>query len=267
MQIALIQFQEVGKKYYFSVSEDIKLNVGDLVVVETTIGLETGKVYSIKEENEVEVLKALKPILRIANTKDLEEKAFNNIEELKISKQASTFAKELKLNMKVLESEYTLDRSKLTIYFEAEERIDFRELVKKISSTYQTRIELRQVGPRDVAKKIGGIGPCGLVLCCSTFIGDFDPVTIKMAKNQNLTLNPKKISGICGKLLCCLKYEDDVYTEMRNIMPDLYEKINTEDGKATVIDLNYISQKIKVKYQDLELSPNWIHMSSISVAK
>ena len=165
--------------------------------------------------------------------------------------------------MKILEAEYTLDRMKLTIYFESEVRVDFRELVRRLSGQFKTRIELRQVGARDVAKRIGGIGPCGLVLCCSTFIGDFDPVTIRMAKNQNLTLNPKKISGICGKLLCCLKYEDSIYSEMREIMPDLYDKIDTINGKATVIDLNFVSSKLKVKYQDPELSAEWINLAEL----
>lgn len=263
MQIALIQFQEVGKKYYFSIENKQDIKIGDTVVVETTIGLETGKVCSIKEETEVDVLKALKPILRKAHDLDLKNKSENKLEEKEVSKNTTKIAKELKLNMKILESEYTLDRSKLTIYFESEERVDFRELVKRISQQYQTRIELRQVGPRDVAKKIGGIGQCGLILCCSTFIGDFDPVTIKMAKNQNLTLNPKKISGACGKLLCCLKFEDDVYTEMRKVMPDLYSKATTEHGKGTVIDINYISSKLKIKYLDNEISTEWVDLKDL----
>lgn len=265
MQVALIQFHEVGKKYYFSFKKDLKLNIGDLVVVETTVGLETGTVYSIKEETEVEVIKALKPILRIANKTDIQNKANNSIEEKLVSKETTKIVRELKLDMKILESEYTLDKSKVTIYFESEQRVDFRELVKRISNIYQTRIELRQVGPRDVAKRIGGIGPCGLVLCCSRFIGDFDPVTIKMAKNQNLTLNPKKISGLCGKLLCCLKYEDDVYTTMREVLPDLYSKVNTEKGLATVVDINFISSELKLRYQDTELAQEWVLLSEISV--
>lgn len=263
MQIALIQFHEVGKKYYFSVDNNLNIAVNDVVVVETSVGLETGIVSALKEETEVEVVKTLKPILRKANEKDLKDKASNDQDQIDVVKATNKLVKELDLNMKILEAEYTLDRMKLTIYFESEERVDFRELVRRLSGQFQTRIELRQVGARDVAKRIGGIGPCGLVLCCSTFIGDFDPVTIRMAKNQNLTLNPKKISGICGKLLCCLKYEDSIYSEMREVMPDLYDKIDTINGKATVIDLNFVSSKLKVKYQDPELSAEWINLAEL----
>ena len=154
------------------------------------------------------------------------------------------------LEIKVLGAEYTLDRKRLLIYFESDTRVDFRNLVRDLSEIYHTRIELRQIGPRDAAKMIGGIGPCGLILCCTTFIGEFDAVSIKMAKNQNIALNPQKISGVCGKLLCCIKYEDDVYTELKLLLPDINEKVETEKGIGTVVDLNIISQKIRVKYPD-----------------
>lgn len=265
MQIALIQFQEVGKKYYFSFNKEMDIAIGDTVVLETTVGLETGIVYDIKEEDQVDVVNALKPILRVATAEDLKNKKQNELDQITVKKDTTKIIRELDLDMKLLDSEYTLDRSKLTIYFESENRVDFRELVRRISSIFQTRIELRQVGPRDVAKKIGGIGPCGLVLCCSKFIGDFEPVTIRMAKNQNLTLNPSKISGICGKLLCCLKYEDDVYSELREVMPDLYDKVSTEKGNGTVIDLNFISNNIKIKYRDNEIPTEWIHYSELEV--
>ncbi|VEU80159.1 PSP1 C-terminal conserved region [Haploplasma axanthum] len=259
MQVALIQFKDAGKKYYFSVENNLELELNDVVVVETAVGIETGKVYSLKEEDELEITQALKPILRVANEHDLIKKSENEQLERDVVKKTILLVRELDLGMKILESEFTLDRAKLTIYFESENRVDFRELVKRISSIYQTRIELRQIGPRDVAKRVGGIGPCGLVLCCSTFIGEFEPVTIKMAKNQNLALNPKKISGVCGKLLCCLKYEDDVYTELRDLMPDINNRVKTEKGKAVVIDINFLTSKIKVRYlEDKELSDEWI---------
>ncbi|MDY0277070.1 MAG: regulatory iron-sulfur-containing complex subunit RicT [Acholeplasma sp.] len=258
MQIALIQFKEAGKKYYFSIG-DVETKIGDIVVVETSVGIETGKVYLIKEESELAITQALKPVLRVATEDDLVKKALNETDEKEVVITTTKLVKELKLDMKILESEYTLDRQKLTIYFIAEERVDFRELVKRISGIYQTRIELRQIGPRDVAKRVGGIGPCGLVLCCSTFIGDFDPVTIKMAKNQGLALNPKKISGACGKLLCCLKYEDDVYSELRDLMPDVNEKVVTENGDAVVIDINFVARKVKVRYlSDEGLANEWL---------
>jgi cell fate regulator YaaT (PSP1 superfamily) len=149
-----------------------------------------------------------------------------------------------------LGAEYTLDRKRLVIYFESENRVDFRNLVRDLSEVYHTRIELRQIGPRDAAKMIGGIGPCGLILCCATFIGEFDTVSIKMAKNQNIALNPQKISGVCGKLLCCIKYEDETYTELKEIMPDINENVVTENGAGYVIDLNIIGQKVKVRYPE-----------------
>ena len=168
------------------------------------------------------------------------------------------------LEIKVLAAEYTLDRKRLLIYFESESRVDFRNLVKDLSEIYHTRIELRQIGPRDAAKLIGGIGPCGLILCCSTFIGEFDTVSIKMAKNQNIALNPQKISGVCGKLLCCIKYEDDVYTELKKIMPDMNQKVVTEKGEGQVIDLNIIAQKVRVRYPE-NGGMEWLALKDVTV--
>lgn len=261
MQVALIQFREVGKKYYFSVDDTINIKKGDSVVVETSVGLEIGEVYLIKDEEEINLKQALKPILRIANKSDLKASDENELREKEVVIKTTELSKNLKLKMKILDAEYTLDRNKLTIYFEADGRVDFRELVRTLNSIYQTRIELRQIGPRDVAKKIGGIGPCGLVLCCTTFIGNFDPITIRMAKNQNIVLNPKKMSGVCGKLMCCLKYENDLYTQLKKEMPDLYDNYTTEKGEGRIIDINLISGKMKVKYKDTEFGTEWIKYS------
>jgi len=192
----------------------------------------------------------LKPIIRKATEEDLKEDAYNQSLEDEIVETTRKNAKSLELEMKVLAAEYTLDRKRLLVYFEAENRIDFRDLVRKLSETYHTRIELRQIGPRDAAKMIGGIGPCGLLLCCSTFIGEFDTVSIKMAKNQNISLNPQKISGVCGKLLCCIKYEDEAYTELKVLLPDVNEKVKTPKGKANVIDINILGQKVKVRHYE-----------------
>lgn len=249
MKVALVQFKEAGKKYYFSY-EGLELEKNDQVVVETTRGIEIGKVYLFKEIVETDLTAELKPILRKANDGDLKEDEYNRTLEPGILDKAKHLAKQNELDMKVLGAEYTLDRKRLLIYFEAENRIDFRNLVRDLSEVYHTRIELRQIGPRDAAKMIGGIGPCGLILCCTTFIGEFDTVSIKMAKNQNIALNPQKISGVCGKLLCCIKYEDDVYTELKTTMPDLKEKVTTPKGDATVIELNIIGQKVKVYHAD-----------------
>lgn len=262
MKVALIQFKEAGKKYYFSFNQ-IELKQEQAVVVETVRGLEIGYIYLIKDIDQKDIVNELKPILRLATEQDLKEDAYNQSLESEVVETTKKLAKSLSLEMKILSSEYTLDRKRLLIYFEAENRIDFRELVKKLSEIYHTRIELRQIGPRDAAKMIGGIGPCGLILCCSTFIGEFDTVSIKMAKNQSISLNPQKISGVCGKLLCCIKYEDDTYTEFKELLPDLNEIIQTEKGKAKVIDLNILSKKIKVKY-DQEDMYEWLHLDKIT---
>jgi len=247
MNVALVQFKEAGKKYYFSY-QGINIIEKDLVVVETSRGIEIGKVYLFKEIEETDLTSELKPIIRKASEQDIKEDAYNQTLEAGIIDKAKHLAIENQLEIKVLGAEYTLDRKRLLIYFESENRVDFRNLVRDLSEIYHTRIELRQIGPRDAAKMIGGIGPCGLILCCTTFIGEFDTVSIKMAKNQNIALNPQKISGVCGKLLCCIKYEDETYTELKKIMPDMNEKIETEKGFGLVIDMNIIAQKIRVRY-------------------
>jgi cell fate regulator YaaT (PSP1 superfamily) len=249
MKVALIQFKEAGKKYYFSY-EDLNIEQESLVVVETTRGIEIGKVYAFKEIEETELTSELKPVLRMANDQDLVDEAHNQTLEKGVVETTKTLAKENDLVIKVLAAEYTLDRKKLMIYFESETRVDFRGLVKDLSEVYHTRIELRQIGPRDAAKIIGGIGPCGLVFCCTTFIGEFDTVSIKMAKNQNISLNPQKISGVCGKLLCCIKYEDDLYTEFKAIVPDLNETVMTERGSGHVVEVNILGLKAKVRLRD-----------------
>lgn len=252
MNVALVQFKEAGKKYYFSYDR-LNLDQNTLVVVETTRGIEIGKVYMLKEIDETELTSELKPIIRIAEEADIKEDAYNQTLEPNVVETTKKLAVKNELEIKVLGAEYTLDRKRLLIYFESESRVDFRALVKDLSEIYHTRIELRQIGPRDAAKMIGGIGPCGLILCCTTFIGEFDTVSIKMAKNQNLALNPQKISGVCGKLLCCIKYEDDTYTELKDKLPDYHDIVETEKGQALVIDVNILGQKIKVKHREEDL--------------
>lgn len=263
VKVALVQFKEAGKKYYFSYS-DTTLEKNDLVVVETSRGIEIGKIYLFKEIEEADLISELKPILRKATEGDIKEDAYNQTLEPAIVEKAKHLAHQNELEIKVLAAEYTLDRKRLLIYFESESRVDFRNLVKDLSEIYHTRIELRQIGPRDAAKLIGGIGPCGLILCCSTFIGEFDTVSIKMAKNQNIALNPQKISGVCGKLLCCIKYEDDVYTELKKIMPDMNQKVVTEKGEGQVIDLNIIAQKVRVRYPE-NGGMEWLALKDVTV--
>jgi len=261
MQVALIQFKEAGKKYYFSY-QGLEILMKDLVVVETSRGIEVGSVYMFKEIEQSDLISELKPILRKATPEDIKENEYNMTLEEDIVNQAKELAKKNELDIKVLSAEYTLDRKRLLIYFESESRVDFRNLVKDLSEIYHTRIELRQIGPRDAAKMIGGIGPCGLILCCATFIGEFDTVSIKMAKNQNIALNPQKISGVCGKLLCCIKYEDDLYTEYKEMMPKIQSHIKTQKGNAIVLDTNVIAQRLKVKYEDVA-QYEWILLSDV----
>ena len=250
MQVIRIQFKPVGKKYYFS-PNNISLKPDDKVVVETIRGVELGTVVgSVIDIDEKELVSDLKPILRKATNKDLEDYKMAKEKEKGVKEKTKFYALNNGLEMKILGCEYTLDLGKLIIYFEAEGRVDFRQLVKDLAEEFKVRIELRQVGPRDGAKFIGGLGPCGLKICCVTHIDDFDNVTIKMAKNQNLSLNPQKISGTCGKLLCCIKYEDEVYKQARLNLPDIGDTVKTKDGIGKVVGLDILKGSIQVKYPD-----------------
>ena len=245
-----IRFKAVGKKYYFD-PKDFDLEMYDKVVVETVRGFELGEVIeAIKEVNDDELISALKPVQRKATEQDIKnhERNVNDIPDA--LERTKKHVKKNKLDMKLLGCEYTLDRTKLIIYFNAEGRVDFRELVKDLANEFRLRIELRQVGTRDGAKFLGGIGPCGYLLCCNTFLGDFDTVSIKMAKNQNLSLNPVNISGLCGKLLCCIKYENDTYTENRKVLPKMNSMVMTKEGKAKVIGVNIIDKSVRVETKE-----------------
>lgn len=265
MNVALVQFKEAGKKYFFSY-ENLNINRDDLVVVETTRGVEIGVVYLLKEIELSELTSELKPIMRIAQEEDIKENEYNQTLEPGIVETTKRLSLKNDLDIKILGAEYTLDRKRLLIYFESDSRVDFRGLVRDLSDVYHTRIELRQIGPRDAAKMIGGIGPCGLILCCTTFIGEFDAVSIKMAKNQNLALNPQKISGVCGKLLCCIKYEDDTYTELKENLPDYHEVVESEKGQVLVVDVNILGQKVKIKHQNEDLI-EWVPLDKIKRIK
>src|SRR5690625_298835 len=197
-----------------------------------------------------DVILPLRKIRRIATDEDR-----HNIEENKqLAKEALQTCqhkiREHKLDMKVIDSEYTFDRNKVIFYFTAEGRVDFRQLVKDLATKFKTRIELRQIGVRDEAKLLGGIGPCGRMLCCSTFLGDFEPVSIKMAKDQSLSLNPAKISGLCGRLMCCLKYENETYEEAKKQMPDFGEKVITTYGEGRVVGLNMLEKIIQIEIKE-----------------
>ncbi len=252
-KVVAIQFDRLGKKYYFD-TENIRVNNGDKVVVETIRGLELGSVVSDEMEiSNEDLVSPLKPIIRVASQSDLKKHEENVADEPIVLDITEKLIIKNQLEMKLLNCEYTLDRSKLIIYFNAEGRVDFRELVKDLANEFHVRIELRQVGVRDGAKVLGGIGQCGRLTCCTTFLYEFQPVSIKMAKNQNLSLNPNNISGICGKLLCCIKYEDDNYKEFRERMPKIDSTVDTPDGKAQVKQLNYIMHSVQVELKNKNL--------------
>jgi cell fate regulator YaaT (PSP1 superfamily) len=247
-----VRFKKAGKIYYFDPS-DLPIEKDDYVIVETVRGVEFGKVViARKQVDEHDVVLPLKKVVRIADQKD---KLI--VEENKLAaKEAYDVCCEKvsghQLDMKLVDVEYTFDRNKVIFYFTADGRVDFRELVKDLASIFRTRIELRQIGVRDEAKMLGGIGPCGRMLCCSTFLGDFDPVSIKMAKDQNLSLNPTKISGLCGRLMCCLKYENDEYETAKDLLPDLGEIISTPMGRGKVVGLNILERILQVEIKEQE---------------
>ena len=246
MLVCRVQFKKVGKKYYFN-PNNISVSDGTYVVVETVRGVEVGRVVGDLVTIDETTLHEIKPILRVATKKDLDNFQYNKkLERIAIEKCAKLVFKN-QLDMKLLDCEYTLDRQKLIIYFESEDRVDFRQLVKDLAEEFKVRIELRQVGSRDGAKTIGGLGPCGLIICCNTFIEEFDNVSIKMAKNQNLSLNPQKISGTCGKLLCCIKYENETYAYLRKNLPDVGDTVRLEEGEGKVLSVDVLKQQLKVK--------------------
>ncbi len=246
-EIIGIRFKEVGKVYYFSPAGK-KVSAGDKVIVETSRGVECGEVViPNRKVDDREIVQPLKPIMRKANPDDLKRIEDNHAKEDDIMK---TFVKKIAehhLKMKPIDVEYTFDGSKILFYFSAESRVDFRELVKDLASIYRTRIELRQIGVRDEAKMLGGLGICGRPFCCASFLGEFQPVSIKMAKEQSLSLNPTKISGTCGRLMCCLKYEQDSYDALLKITPKVGAIVETPDGQGQVEDANLLTGVLKVK--------------------
>ncbi len=229
-----VRFKSVGKIYYFDAGS-MELKSGDNVIVETSRGIEYGNVAIAKKQvTDDEIVQPLKKVLRKATAQDdaiLAENKINEKEALKICQEK---AKAHNLDMKLVDAEYTFDRNKVLFYFTADGRIDFRELVRDLASQFKTRIELRQIGVRDEAKMLGGLGICGRPLCCSSFLGDFNPVSIKMAKEQNLSLNPTKISGTCGRLMCCLKNEQEAYEYMNKSIPSVGSVVDTPEGRGTV---------------------------------
>ncbi|MGY3749022.1 PSP1 domain-containing protein [Vagococcus acidifermentans] len=260
VEVVGVRFKPAGRIYYFTPEKHREYTYNQRVLVESQKAKELGIVAIPRKQVAKEDLPdELNPILQTATSEHLKKEAKNREDAAAAFSVAKEKIAAHKLEMKLIQVTYSFDRSKMVFTFTAEGRIDFRELVKDLASVFKTRIELRQIGVRDEAKILGGIGPCGRQLCCSTFLGDFMPVSIKMAKVQNLSLNPAKISGLCGRLMCCLKYENDVYEEARKALPDFGKMVVTPDGEGKVIGLNLISRIVKVRLLHRETPVDYDH--------
>ncbi|MCR4615857.1 MAG: stage 0 sporulation family protein [Clostridiales bacterium] len=267
-EIIGVRFREVGKIYYFD-PEGKKIKKGQKVIVETARGVECGEVMvENRDVAEEEIVRPLKPLIRVATPEDLK------ILESKTAKEAEAYGifnakvAKHKLEMKLINVEYTFDSSKIIFYFIADGRVDFRELVKDLAGVFHTRIELRQVGVRDESRIVGGLGICGRPFCCNTFLGDFQPVSIKMAKEQGLSLNPSKISGTCGRLMCCLKYEQDSYDYLLHVTPFQGSIVRTAEGNGTVVECNVITGMLKVRLEKRpEAAPIIVHRRDVKVIR
>ena len=264
-----VRFKEGGKVYYFD-PDHHKMKAGDVVIVETSRGIECGTVaIANKEVADEEIVHPLKKLIRRATKDDmrrLEENQRKEKEALKICEQKVA---EHGLEMKLVDVEYTFDNSKILFYFTADGRVDFRALVKDLASVFHTRIELRQIGVRDESKMLGGLGVCGRPFCCSSFLGEFHPVSIKMAKEQGLSLSPTKISGTCGRLMCCLKYEQDAYTDLLKRTPKVGAVVKTPLGKGLVVEVNLLARTLKVKMDNTpdDAAPQSFKVKEVRVVK
>ncbi|MBQ6695586.1 MAG: stage 0 sporulation family protein [Lachnospiraceae bacterium] len=247
IKVVGVRFRTAGKIYFFDPGK-FQIKKGDHVIVETARGIEFGTAVSdMKDVEDDKVIQPLKPVLRIANQRDVEQEAANKEKEKEAYKICLEKIRKHGLEMKLIDAEYTFDNNKVLFYFTADGRIDFRELVKDLAAVFNTRIELRQIGVRDETKIVGGIGICGRPLCCHTHLSDFIPVSIKMAKEQNLSLNPTKISGVCGRLMCCLKHEEETYEELNRKLPGIGDYVTTDDGlRGEVHSVNVLRQLVKV---------------------
>ena len=262
-----VRFKDTGKTYYFD-PKGLEIKKGDLVVVETARGMECGVAqYAPKEVAENEVTAPLKPVLRIATARDKQILEENKEKEKRAYEVCLQKIEKHKLDMNLTEVEYAFDGSKILFYFTADGRVDFRELVKDLASTFHTRIELRQIGVRDEAKMLGGLGVCGRPFCCSTFLNDFHSVSIKMAKEQGLSLSPSKISGTCGRLMCCLKYEQDAYEDALKRMPKNDSFVQTPDGPGNICDVNVLKETVHVRLDEKPEAPRCYHSCELCVLR
>lgn len=263
-----VRFRSGSKLYYFSPNE-LPVNKGDDVIVETVRGVECGKcVTDIREMDEANIVQPLKPIIRIATPEDLNQVISLKEKEKKALQVFSERIGYHGLDMSPVNVEYTFDESKIVFYFTADGRVDFRELVKDMAGMFHTRIELCQIGVRDETKMMGGLGSCGRVCCCNAYLGEFQPVSIKMAKEQGLSLNPVNISGLCGRLMCCLKYEQSCYEEARKLLPKVGAEVVTPSGNGIVTEVMPLPEKVKVKValEDGTFDMSIFHISEINTA-
>lgn len=267
-EIIGVRFKEVGKIYYFDPNGG-SYRVGEPVVVETSRGTECGTVaISNREVDQTRVVKPLKKVTRPATQEDLRRVEENHKKEERAFRIAQEKIALCKLEMKLVEVEYAFDGSKILFYFTADGRVDFRELVKELAGVFRTRIELRQIGVRDEAKMLGGLGICGRPFCCASFLGEFQPVSIKMAKEQGLSLNPTKISGACGRLMCCLKYEQEAYQDLLRTTPKVGALVSTPEGKGTVTEQNLLTRKLTIRLdKDPDGAPKVFKVSEVKVLR
>lgn len=263
-----VRFKDVGKVYYFD-PDGTALKKGDRVIVETARGVECGEVaMENRDINNEEIVHPLKKMIRKATPQDVKKVEENRKKEKTAFDICLKKIAAHKLEMKLVDVEYTFDNNKILFYFTADGRVDFRELVKDLASVFRTRIELRQIGVRDEAKMMGGLGICGRPFCCTSFLGEFQPVSIKMAKEQGLSLNPVKISGTCGRLMCCLKYEQAAYSDLLRTTPKNGAVVNTPEGRGVVVDVNLLTGMLKVRMDRApEAAPMSFHAKQVKVIK
>ena len=268
IEIVGVRFKSSGKVYYFD-PDKLKFNKNDYVIVETARGVEIGEVsIPNKQMDEKNVVSPLKPVIRKATEADIKQAEENKVKEKEAFVICNEKIEQHKLDMKLVEVEYTFDRNKILFYFTSDGRVDFRDLVKDLAAVFRTRIELRQIGVRDEAKMVGGLGICGRKLCCTSHLGGFEPVSIKMAKEQNLSLNPTKISGTCSRLMCCLKYEQEAYEDLHKNTPNVGSVVKTPSGEGIVKDVNLLKGFLKIQlkvYSETNLT--LFHVSDVQIIK
>ena len=264
-KVISVKFNDAGKSYYFKPPKD-DLQVGDTVIVDTASGLAMGKVSApVNEVEDSEIVPPLKKVVRKASEDDFKKLKENKAKEPEAFEICAQKIVDRDLQMKLVDVEYSFDGGKITFFFTADGRVDFRELVKDLAAAFHTRIELRQIGVRDEARMLGGLGICGYPYCCKQFLDDFQPVSIKMAKEQGLSLNPTKISGSCGRLMCCLKYEQDSYEYLMKITPSLGSTVKTPEGVGTVVDVNMITGNLIVKPNSEDGIPYKINRKDVKI--